>query len=812
MKLFLILFIVSLLLTPMWGEETKPCSIANFEDSGVFKLYKNDSQIGTIEYTLDKQGNYDRKFTISLAGQKIETRLMIKSDKDGLWTNMVLIGPGGAGLVRRKGEKAEFTHINQEKISTVKLAPNHLLNDSYGPVFESILLKQYDMEKKGKQKFSRYLIPARIEDFEVEYKGREIRKIKEKEITFSRYDLDILGILVQVWAGKDFKIAMMNVPVQYAVFVREGFEDLLKVRIEDPSISKPQFETIKKTVMIPMRDGVKLATDLYFPGTSQGKFPVIFIRTPYKKEMVVLKGEYYSKRGYVVAIQDCRGRFASEGQWEPFVNEGDDGYDGIEWLGTRDWSNGKVGMIGGSYGGWVQLWAAVKKPPHLATIIPNVAPPDPFFNVPYEYGTFYLFAAIWWAEVVETEATGELAGTALGKIFNRKYEKILKKLPVIELDKDIFEKVNPYWRKWIKNNVNKGYWEKCNFMSQLKDLDIPVFLQSGWFDGDGIGTKLNYMELKKSKNKHIKMIVGPWGHTDESSSRLGDHDFGKEAALDLQSLYLRWFDFWLKGIDNKITREPLVQLFTMFSNQWLKADTYPLPQTQFTKFYISSQSGANSSKGDGKLVSSLPTGGKEYDKYLYDPGDPTPCPFYYFKSEEEEKKEGETIIDVEEAKARREAFHNLTTDARKDILVYRTEPLAEPLTVAGPLSAVLYASTSAKDTDWFVSLMDVDEEGKILVLARGTIRARFRNSFTDPQLLEGNKVYRYNIDLWHTGITFQKGHRIRVEVSSALFPLFSRNLNTGGHNEMETEYVKATQKVYHSPEYPSHILLPVIKK
>ena len=283
MKLFLIPFIVCLVLTPIWGEETKPCSIANFEDRGVFKLYKSDSQIGSIEYSLDKQGNYDRKFTLSLAGQEIETRLIIKSDKDGLWTNMVLTGPGGTGLVRRKGEKAECAHVNQEKMFTVKLTPDHLLNDSYGPVFESILLKQYDMKKKGKQKFSRYIIPSKVTDFELEYKGVEIRKIKEQEITFSRYDLDILGILVQVWADKDFKITMMNVPVQYAVFVREGFEDLLKVRIEDPLISKPRFETMKKTVMIPMRDGVKLATDLYFPGTSQGKFPVIFIRTPYKK-------------------------------------------------------------------------------------------------------------------------------------------------------------------------------------------------------------------------------------------------------------------------------------------------------------------------------------------------------------------------------------------------------------------------------------------------------------------------------------------------------------------------------------------------
>jgi len=809
-KYFLILCLCGCFLLPGAVEKTLPVSIANNAESGTFKIFKHDTELGVITYSLDDKGNYTRKFVISMSGQKAEFNMTITPDKNGFWESMNIQAPTQTIPVKRIDGKAEYTVKN--KTYAVELSDNHLIWDDYGPVFETIMLKQYDFEKKGKQTMSCFLVPAKIVDIELEYKGSEVRPIKDEDKEFLRFDLQLMGLDIQIWADKDFKIYMMNVPVQYAAYVRGGFEDLLKVRSEDPLLSKPRYEVVKKTIMIPMRDGVKLATDLYFPESLEKKAPVILIRTPYKKDMQELEGNFFSRRGYITAIQDCRGRFASEGTWEPFLNEAEDGYDTVEWLGTREWSSGNVGMIGGSYVGWVQLWAASQKPPHLTTIIPNVAPPDPFYNIPYEYGTFFILGSIWWAEILETEATADISGSAMEKINDRKYEKILKKLPVIDLDKEIFGKENPYWRKWIQNNVNGAYWTKANFMDKLKDLNIPVFLQSGWFDGDAIGTKLNYLELKKSKNKYIKMIVGPWGHTAESSSRLGDYDFGKEAAIDLQTLYLRWFDHWLKGVDNKIIEEPLVQLFTMFSNKWHTADTYPLPETTFTPFYLNSVKGANTSGGDGKLLLEIPTKGRKCDHYTYDPGDPTPYPPFYFKTQEEEKKEKEKVLDVKEQEKKYKAHHNKVTARRQDILVYQTAPLEEPLTIAGPVSAELYAATTAVDTDWFVTLMDVDEKGENFSLVRGTVRARFRNSTQKPELLEKDKIYKYTIDLWHTGITFQKGHRIRVELASALFPVFSRNLNTGVHNEMGTTYKKAEQKIYHSKKYPSHILLPVLKQ
>jgi hypothetical protein len=354
----------------------------------------------------------------------------------------------------------------------VKLDPGHILYDSYGPVFESLMLRAYDMAKKGVQKFPRFIIPSQSAVFDLESKGLEIRTVKGRDVEFLFYNLNIIGIEVKILADVEHHIYLMDVPVQNAAFVREGYEDLLAAAQKDPLLSRPQYEVRKETVMIPMRDGVRLSTDLYFPVAEDVKFPVVLVRTPYKKDMEEINGRYYARRGYAAAIQDCRGRFASEGQWEPFVDEPKDGYDTIEWLATRDWASGKVGMIGGSYVGWVQLWAASEKPPHLTTIIPNVAPPDPFFNMPYEYGSFFILGGIWWAEILEKEATGDLSGRAMAEISERKYEQILKSLPVIDLDQKILGRRNIYWRKWIEHNANDAYWEG-QFHGEVEDPGHP---------------------------------------------------------------------------------------------------------------------------------------------------------------------------------------------------------------------------------------------------------------------------------------------------------------------------------------------------
>ncbi|MBU0638130.1 MAG: CocE/NonD family hydrolase [Planctomycetes bacterium] len=785
-------------------EPVMPAKLSGFADEGVFLLFKNEECLAQLVYHWTPAGDFAGESHLTIAGQTIDSSIRIDSNASGYWDVITIKSPLGEVLVTRAGETISVK--SPDKTETIALKPNTVLFENLTPALMSQAVLCYDQAAGGKQQFPLFIVPAVIMSGSLERTDTVERRVGNRDYTFTRYIYGVPGVDITIWADEAGKLYLADVPAQRAAYVREGFEALRVAASQDPRLSAPQYEVeVETDVMIPMRDGVRLATNMYRPA-ADGKFPVIFVRTPYKKEISDLDARFYARRGYVAAIQDCRGRFGSEGTWEPFVHEAQDGYDAIEWLAAQPWSSGKVGMIGASYLGWVQWWAASEHPPHLTTIIPNVSPPDPFYNIPYEYGVHFLLGAIWWADVLESEATADLSGRAFHDIGKKKYGKLLRELPVIELDRAVLGQENPYWRKWIEHPVNDEYWERANFLDKLANVRIPVFHQSGWFDGDGIGSKLNYLKMASHGHPYQKLILGPWGHTPEAQRMIGDRDFGAEAIRDLPRAYLRWFDYWLKGIDNGIAREPLVSLFVMGSNRWLEGDAYPLPQTRFTKLYLDSGGNANTSKGDGRLIWVPPNAASPPDHYTYDPGDPTPMPSFYEESEEEEA----LVRSVEEKKRVQEAHHEQVTATRADILVYATEPLEKPLTIAGPLSAVLYAATSAKDTDWFVRLMEVDEHGKIFQLAEGKIRARYRTSTRRAEFLVPDQTYEYTIDLWQTGITVPAGRRLRVEVASASFPLFSRNLNTGGHNEKDIDFVSAQQVIHHDAARPSHILLPVI--
>lgn len=781
-----------------------PATLAGFEDQASFSLVLNEERLGSMQSTWKKDGSFESHAAISLAGQKAEVTTHILPDADGRWKTITLELAVGTITLKRDG--SSVTRTFKDKTTTWETREGALIFENNSPALISQALRAYDRSKGGAQKLPLLVLTGSGVELTLEAKETAEHAIAGKDLTLTKFLYGLPGLDLFVWADSDAKVYLVEVPAQKAAFVREGYEALRKAEAADPTLSGAKYEVaVDKSVAVPMRDGVKLVTDIYRPQGLE-KAPVILVRTPYKKEMSELQARFYARRGYVYAVQDCRGRFGSGGVWEPFVNEAKDGYDTIEWLAKQPFSDGKVGMIGGSYLGWVQWWAASEHPPHLVTIIPNVAPPDPFYNVPYEYGAFFLQGAIWWADILESEATADISGVALSKIGDKKYSKLLRALPVIDLDKSVLGKENPYWRKWIEHPTNDEYWKPANFLERLKEVNIPVFHQSGWFDGDGIGTKLNYLKMESYKHSSQKLTLGPWGHTDTAARMIGDHDFGEKAIIDLQRDYLRWFDHWLKGVDNGIEKEPLVSLFVMGSNKWLHGQTYPLEVTRPQKLYLSSNGNANTAKGDGHLTFDSPTASTQPDHYAYDPGDPTPDPRAYEESEENAKK----TRSADERKKEAQGYHQKTIDERKDILVYATDPLAKPLTFAGPISAVLYAASSARDTDWFISLTEVDKDGKIFPLAIGKIRARFRKSMSAPQLLKAGEVNEYTLDLWHTGITIPAGSRLRIEVASAVFPFFSRNLNTGGHNETETKYVTAQQTIYHSQRYPSHILLPVI--
>jgi hypothetical protein len=782
----------------------RPAVLRGLADEAGYVIYKDDEPIIRIRQKLSATGLLEADATVSLAGQSAQFALKISVDDEGRFTRIDQETPVGQVTSVRDG--AIVTVTARGKTTTITLKPDTILFENFTPGLISMALRAYDRTRGGKQTFPLFIVPQIVMEGSLEPGDKAQRSVGGRDYEFQRYTYALPGVDLTVWADADGRVYFVDVPAQHAAYVREGFEALLKATADDPLLSAPTFDVQEERgVGVPMRDGVKLSTDLFRPATD-AKCPVILIRTPYKKEMSELDGKYYARRGYVVAIQDCRGRFGSPGVWEPFVNEPQDGFDTIEWLAAQPWSTGKVGMIGASYLGWVQWWAARESPPHLVTIIPNVSPPDPFYNIPYEYGVFFMMGSIWWAEVVHSEATGDLSGRTMTKIADRKYESLLRPLPVIELDKVVFGAENPHWRTWIEHNTNDAYWDRADFLDRLKSVTIPVFHQSGWFDGDGIGSKLNYLAMAAHGHSNQKLVLGPWGHSAVAHRMAGEHDFGPAAIIDLPRDYLRWFDYWLKGVDNGIMREPLVSLFVMGHNKWLHGEKYPLPQTRFEKWYLTSRGGANTSKGDGRLVREPPAADAPADRFTYDPADPTPAPQFHEESREDEQQ----VRSVDEKKRIAERHHQDVTDARRDILVYTTDELSEPLTIVGPVSAVLYASSSAKDTDWFMRLIQVGKDGKLFPLAEGKIRARFRESMSAPKPLEPGKVYEYGLDLWQTGITLSAGYRLRVEVASASFPLWSRNLNTGGHNERETEFVAAEQVIYHDASRPSHVLLPVI--
>ncbi len=812
--------LLALLLT--LGGRAQGISLAGQADDDRFTFYLNEEVLVRTDYSWQADGAYQGSYTLHMAGQTATTSLAIEVDPAGEWSRMSMETSKGPVTVTRADSTAEIAHEEARRV--IPLAADAILFENFNPALMRIFVDAYDAQAGGNQEFPIFIVPQVALKASLERLEPVTRMLRGRDWVFERYRLALPGVDVTLFIDEQGRVVFGDVPAQHGAYVREGFEALMAPDQVDPLLSAPEHEVrVDSGVGIPMRDGVALATDIYRP-EAPGRFPVILVRTPYKKEMNELQARFYARRGYVFAVQDCRGRFGSAGEWEPFVNEAADGYDTIEWLAVQPWSTGKVGMIGASYLGWVQWWAARECPAHLATIIPNVAPPDPFYNIPYDYGTFFLLGAIWWANVLESEATGDITGERMQAVNDADYAKHLRHLPVIEIDEKILGKKNPYWRTWIEHSTNDAYWEPANFLKHLGPLDIPVFHQSGWFDGDGIGAKLNYLAMRSHGHRNQKLTLGPWGHTDTATRSHGEIDFGPDAIVDLQRDYLRWMDRWLKGIENGIDREPLVSMFVMGSNQWVYGDTYPLPQTRFTPLYLDSQGQANTSGGDGRATFEAPAHGSPPDRFVYDPGDPTPAPRADFGSAEEQEngeeegaaaaQDGATpdTLDVDDLRAKRKAHYGELLAAREDLLVYTSEPRKTPLTIAGPVSAVLWASSSAKDTDWFMRLSIRDQEGHIRNLTEGKLRARFRHSMEAPELLVPDRIYRYELDLWHTAITFMPGEQIVVEVASASFPVFSRNLNTGGHNEMESEYATARQTIHHDADRPSHVLLPVIEE
>ncbi|WP_281869731.1 CocE/NonD family hydrolase [Brevibacillus parabrevis] len=572
------------------------------------------------------------------------------------------------------------------------------------------------------------------------------------------------------------------------VLVQEGWESMTPLVLwQDAQLSAARYG-VKHLGRhdVAMRDGIKLATEVWIPaGLQPGeRVPTILLRTPYGRMDAIFRRLPFVARGYALVVQDTRGREDSEGEWIPLVHEREDGDDTLNWIAEQPWSDGAVGMLGGSYVGYVQWAAAASGNPHLKAIFSYVTVGTPYIDIPRKGGT--ILTGLSWIFMMAEKRRNVVA------LSRDDWSEVLKVRPIKEIPQKVLGKEIPFWTKWMEHPDGDDFWARSDWKQFADQVKVPAFLVSGWYDDNGMGTSEAWEVVSQNMPEHTRMILGPWYHKANTTREIHHVPFGNNAIrYDLDVTQLRWFDRYLKGIENGVEHEPRVQYYMVGENEWKTSSAWPPAESQPTAFYLSSHGQANTSAGDGALTLATP-GEQPADTYLFDPLDAAP---YLLDLSENENCVPENYAEVEK---------------RQDVLVYTSEPLQEAVAIAGEISAVLYAASSARDTDWLVRLSDVDEAGNSIRLSDGIICARYRHSFSEPQLLEPGQIERYEIRMGKIANVFQKGHRIRVAVTSGAENFSFPNPNTGGNLATETETVVATQHIYHDEQHPSHIRLPLL--
>ena len=575
---------------------------------------------------------------------------------------------------------------------------------------------------------------------------------------------------------------------------------------------------LRESVWVPMRDGVRLSTDLYFPKGVTGRLPVIMIRTPYDKRphrRPISSARMFAGQGYVVAVQDVRGKFESEGDYTISKADVDDGSDATTWLATQSWSNGKVGTYGCSYLGDTQVMQARVRNPHHMAMVPQAAGS----SIHYRYfgtmdgGAIELAGGLGWFRAYGSKRYLKYPpdmpfgvrrlfeiGPVLPPITD--YRPIWNSLPVVDMMKQAGGPPTDF-EDFVSHAPGDPWWDQFGYIKPDDRFDVPSLQVNSWYDFGVAETlqqfnqfRTNAVSARARDNQFI--IVSPTEHcrseTATQKTIVGKRDVG-DARFDYWNLYLRWFEHWLKDVDNGVTSMPKVRIYVMGRNVWRDEKEWPLARALTTKMYLHSGGRANGN-GDGTLSVAEP-GSEPADSFVYDPADPVPSV-------------GGPGCCSGSSEAASGAFDQSEVERRNDVLVYSTPPLDRGVEVTGPVEAVLFVSSTARDTDFTAKLVDVYPDGTAYNVQESILRARYRDGFTRPVLMSPGDVYRLRIDLKATSNYFGPGHRIRLEISSSSFPRYDRNLNTGGNNYDETKWVTARNTVHHTRAHPSHIVLPII--
>lgn len=579
----------------------------------------------------------------------------------------------------------------------------------------------------------------------------------------------------------------MDVPSQKFRVIRRGYEKIF----EDPlakfkELSQPEFESQITETDIPMRDGVMTRATLIRPN-KPGKYPVILQRTPYNRKMALDSGPTYARRGYVVVVQDVRGTGESKGAFDPMMSERKDGYDTIDWISKQDWCDGNVGMIGASYGGFVQWAAAVEHHPALKCIIPQVSPPSSaMWNLPYENGVFTLLSDLWWLRIVDNPEGQNLLG-ALSEIPNMK---ALGTLPLDQADNKLLGFNSKIFSTWLKRDTSTQ-WSMWNFDDLMGTVKIPALHISGWFDGDEIGTQRNWKFVTEGGNDKQWLIYGPWTHFFNTTSKLGNIDFGKDAILELDSLYLRWFDTWLKGKTVGLAEVPRVRYFVMSQNQWHTSTAWPPTESKTEELKFEFGKVNVGSKSVARLV---PTLKKDSMNVLtYDPSKD--------KVAMDSLTPGDTGGDA----------YTRRSDLKKSQIVLRSDPFDRDRIVTGPVTVEFDFKTSAKDTDFYAAVFDEDPaRGLFPVFRPGKLKASYLEGLDKQRFLTPGKTYHAKLQLWDGANQFKKGHRMVVFIVNSLFPATARNLGTSEPILSGTKMVSQRNVIFSTVKGPGLVRYRVI--
>lgn len=580
---------------------------------------------------------------------------------------------------------------------------------------------------------------------------------------------------------------------------------------------------VEMDVPVAMRDGVILYADVYRPA-AEGRYPVLLQRTPYNKELsgiALLQTDTFRalRRGYAVVIQDCRGRYRSDGEFRPFHQEVPDGFDTVEWCGAQPWSDGHVGMYGTSYVGAVQWLAAVAAPPSLRCIAPAFTASDYYEGWTYQGGAFQWGFMLNWVlpflvpgDMVRQHERQPLPAPELDA-WRQRFITAIEEMPETErilplADLPINGEWSPYYAEWLAHPSRDEFWQSCSIEERHDRVRVPALNIGGWYDIFLEGTLRNFMGVREQASVAARdgsrLLLGPWTHTTPPLAQSGAVDFGLAAGQNLSPLSmsvdeatLRFFDYWLRGVDDGYAAEAPVQIYVMGEDVWRGEQEWPLARAVATEFFLGSEGNANSAAGDGTL-SPEAASGERPDVYLYDPFHPVPTAGGQLCCYPSKLPPG--------------AFDQRHVEARADVLVYQTPPLAEDVEVTGPVLLHLWAATTAADTDFTAKLVDVYPDGYTRNLTDGIIRARYRQGTDAPRPITPGEATEYTIELWSTSNLFRRGHRIGLEVSSSNFPRFDRNLNTGGDIASDTTMRPAIQTIFHDQEHPSRLVLPIVPR